>query len=334
MTITMPSPTALAVSTSKALDLMLGIQTKYVFHEREERHWLAVLWAAHTHGMAQWRYTPRLYITAPEPACGKSTQLDVISLFSDSKLRGSSVTGAALFRAIASSPRTVLLDEVDETLSGPADKTLRAVFNDGYDREGTVLRATGEYPIYAAMALCGIGSNVPDATRTRTIPLQMTKGRPCVTDFDSDDHQAVKTRVVALLSDASLSWNARGVTLPVGCTGRQAQLWRPLMAVAQAAGGVWVERAHAAYALCQWESLASVQNRVLRAVWTWFNENPDAQRVSSSVLAAQVTSYDDLPKVSAKSLAVKMAAYGVRPRKVSSMYYYREDLAPAFSRWL
>lgn len=334
MTITMPSPLDLSQAVSTALEMMLAVQTEYVFHERQERHWLAVLWAAHTHGMAQWHHTPRLYITAPEPACGKSTQLDVINTFSDSPLRGSSVTGAALFRAIDASPRTVLLDEVDETLAGPTDRTLRAVFNDGYDRAATILRADGEYSAYSAMALCGIGSNVPDATRTRTIPMKMSKGKPLSLDFDGYDHENIKTEVIRLLSDASLSWNPRAVSLPAGCTGRQAQIWRPLFAVAQAAGGVWVKRAEAAYALCQWESLASEQNRILRAVSDWFAEHPDSNRVASSVLAAYVSGHDELPKVSAKALATKMSAYGVRPRKVSAMYYYREDLAPVFTTWL
>lgn len=111
------------------------------------------------------------------------------------------------------------------------------------------------------------------------------------------------------------------------------QLWAPLHSVAAAAGGDWPARAKAAQEVHQWPSHENEQKSVLRATRAWFATNKE-DRVTSAVLAEFINSDDRLPNVTPKGLAGRMRGYGVTPRKISHMYYFREDLEPVWAEWL
>lgn len=310
------------------LNRLAEFSARFVYHPDRSTHDLTTLWAAHTHSMQTWRATPRLFITAPEPGCGKTTQAEVLLFASRNGILAATTSTAGLFTIVNS--RTVFLDETDNLFSAhPERKVLAAVLNNGYTPGGFVLRKDGPIPVYGALAFAGIeDGRMPEPTRERCIPVRMRVGKPAEA-FDPFDHIAYGDEVQARLRDAAESWT---YVKPHEVT-RDNQIWAALHSVAAAAGEDWPERAATAQEVHQWPTTANEQKSVLAATRDYFSE-VKAERVSSTVLAEFISADDRLPNVTPKGLAGRMRGYGVEPHKVSHMYYYRADLAPVWAEWL
>lgn len=310
------------------LDRLSTFYRRFIYHPDESTYDLMTLWAAHTHAMHLWRATPRLYIVAPEPGCGKSTQLEAVKFASRLGIRAATTSAAGLFSIVTT--RTVFLDEVDNLFTSYSERgVLRAVINDGYTPDGFVLRKDGPLPCYGALAFAGIeNGTMPEATRTRCIPIRMRLGEPPEW-FDPFDHIAYADELAARFAHHAESWT----TVRLGSIKRTNQIWVPLHSVAAAAGEDWPQRAQRAQEAHQWPTEANAQKAVLGATRDWFAEHKD-DRVSSAVLADYINADDTLPSVTPKSLASRMRGYGVVPRKISHTYYFRDDLAPVWAEWL
>lgn len=317
-----------AESLATTLSRLSEFYRRFVYHPDESTYDLSALWAAHTHAMYKWRATPRLFIVAPEPGCGKSTQAEVLKFASKAGIRAGTTSAAGLFTIVTT--RTVFLDETDNLFtSHPERKVLAAILNDGYLPDGYVLRKTGPIPVYGALAFAGIETGrMPEPTRQRCIPVRMRVGEPAE-HFDPYDHIAYADEVQARLSAAAESWEYVKPQ-PVN---RNNQIWAPLHSVAAAAGEDWPERAKRAQEAHQWPTEANEQNALLAATRDYFAEHK-AERVASSVLVEYINTDDTLPTMTPKRLAGVMGAYSVKPRKVSHMYYFKADLAPVWAEWL
>ena len=92
-------------------DLVACIR-KYIVMADDETTATA-LWIAGTHTFETFPIFPRLFITAPDKECGKSTLLDLIELLVPRPLQCANITAAALFRTIEAARPTMLLDEAD-----------------------------------------------------------------------------------------------------------------------------------------------------------------------------------------------------------------------------
>ena len=310
------------------LDRLATFMARFVYHPDPSTYDLSALWVAHTHSMQTWRATPRLFIVAPEPGCGKTTQADVLRLGSRAGIRAATSSTAGLFSIVTT--RTVFLDETDNLFTSHQERgVLRAVINDGYTPDGFVLRKNGPIPCYGALAFAGIeNGTMPEPTRQRCIPVQMRVGEPAEA-FDAFDHIAYADELQARLSAAAREWTHVKPTR----VNRNNQIWAPLHSVAAAAGDDWPQRARKAQEAHQWPTEANEQKAVLSKTRDYFTDH-QGDRVASAVLADYISADDTLPSVSAKSLAGRMKGYGVEPRKISHMYYFRADLSPVWAEWL
>ncbi len=162
---------------------------------------------------------------------------------------------ALLTRMLAARPRTLLIDEVDRSLS--ADKEgigeLLAVLNSGYKRGATrpVLVPAGggqwqaaEMPTFAPVALAGNTPNLPDDTRSRIIRVLLLPdldGRVEESDWELIDEEAagLAKRVAQWADQVREEIKGCRPTLPEGITGRFREKWAPLRRVAELAGGRW-----------------------------------------------------------------------------------------------
>ena len=86
-----------AESLATTLSRLSEFYRRFVYHPDESTYDLSALWAAHTHAMYRWRATPRLFIVAPEPGCGKSTQAEVLKFASKAGIRAGTTSAAGLF---------------------------------------------------------------------------------------------------------------------------------------------------------------------------------------------------------------------------------------------
>ena len=226
------------------------------------------LWACHAHirdddGRLAFRATPRLLLMSSRPGSGKSRVLELLGrLCPYTYGLDTEPTAAGLAHTLDKEHATALIDEADVLFgAGKRKEAVRAVVNSGYTSNGTVLRMKGSHAerarVFGPMALAGLdvleksSGNALDATLDRCIIVRMVKSHGHVADLN-----AKADRAGALLKGALTAWaqSAGGeITdaepdLPAGVHGRMAQIWTPLVAIADHAGGDWPDRARAACA--------------------------------------------------------------------------------------
>ncbi|WP_063730185.1 DUF3631 domain-containing protein [Streptomyces sp. RTd22] len=221
------------------------------------------LWDAHAHLLDCFDSTPRLAFLSPEPGSGKSRALEIVETLVPQPMVAVNASAAALFRAVsgAEGRPTILFDEID-TVFGPKagdNEELRGFLNAGHRRSGVTYRCVGDggnqtvqaFPSYAGVAVAGLGS-LPDTILTRSVIIRMR--RRARNEKVQPFRQRIHTKEGNALRDRLANWadSVRDLVdgvfpdMPDEVTDRPADVWEPLIAVADAAGGDWPERARAA----------------------------------------------------------------------------------------
>lgn len=214
------------------------------------------LWTLHTWAIEQSWTTPRLLITAPLPASGKTTVLDHLSRLCKAPRMMANAPTKALSARLAHGS-TLLLDESDKWGNGEDVRALFGIVNSGYKRGGTYVvlepDETGKYvptdfPVFGAVAFAGISPNLPDDTLTRSLTVHLlpdVNGVAEESDWEAGieaEARSLRARIEAWAREAQLSQTE---VLPDGVTGRLREVWRPLQRVADQIGGDWPERCRA-----------------------------------------------------------------------------------------
>jgi hypothetical protein len=320
-------------------------------------------WAVHTHCVDLFRHTVRLLFTSPQPECGKTTALEALALVCCKSLPTSNVTAAALFRTVEARHPTLLIDEGDTFLVGADD--LRGILNAGHKRGGQVLRCVGDdsepraFPVFGPAALAAIG-RLADTIQGRSIKVLMK--RATRTEEPKPLGPAAEREAAELASQCA-RWVADNTdtlrdadpALPGSLFNRSADNWRPLFAIAQAAGGDWSERlAKSVAVLAQGESDTEGRGiRLLADVRSVFDEQRTklaaevANKIASehlcSVLTADATGpwaeYKGGKPLSQTQLANIVKPFGIRPHSVrigtgTPKGYERDDFEEAWQRYL
>lgn len=227
-----------------------------------ERYLIAVtLWVVHTWLAEHADSTPRLAVLSPEKASGKTRLMEVIELLVYAPLRVSSTTSAALFRSLGKGPRTLLIDEIDTVFGGygSQNEDLRAFLNAGHRKGASITRCTGdgakmdvmEFPSFAPAAMAGIGT-LPDTILDRSVIVPMQRRRPDeqVTSFRyrlaREEAAPLARRIGAWAARAGAQVEQIIPAMPIGLSDRPADVWEPLIALADAAGGTWPQQARTA----------------------------------------------------------------------------------------
>lgn len=239
------------------------------FHRRfnvfpHEAAYIAVtLWDAHAHLLDCFDSTPRLAFLSPEPGSGKSRALEVVETLVPQPMTAVNASAAALFRSV-SNPNgrpTILFDEID-TIFGPKagdNEELRGFLNAGHRRTGVTYRCIGDggnqtvqaFPSYCAVAVAGLG-NLPDTIMTRSVIIRMRRRarNETVESFRARLHEAeghkLRDRLAQWTEQTRDSVMGAWPEMPESVTDRPADVWEPLLAIADAAGGHWPDRAREA----------------------------------------------------------------------------------------
>lgn len=324
------------------------------------------LWAAHAHMVEHFHTTPRLALLSPEPGSGKTRVLEVLDLLVPGSMFCLSASPAAIFRTLANGQVTLLLDECDAIFSkrgkDDTNEDLRALLNSGYKRGATIPRCVGpkhevqNFGVFCATALAGLG-DLPYTVMSRSVIVRMRRRAPneTVDSFRSREHEpighAIRDRLTEwgqlVGSEAGNAWPV----LPAGIVDRPSEIWEPLIAVADAAGGQWPELSRAAcVSLCRVaeDQKVSLGIRLLSDLRTIFGER-DALH-TETILARLCGEGDELgadapwgdlhgKPLGVRALATMLKRYGVSPKKVtisgkSLQGYRRENLWDAWTRYL
>ncbi len=217
------------------------------------------LWVAHTHLIEVFESTPRLALLSPEPGSGKTRVLEILELLVLRPVARMNCSPAYLIRRVAApeGPPTLLYDEVD-AIFGPRAREhedVRALLNAGHRRGAVAHRCTNrgnqivteDFPAFSAVAMAGLG-RLPDTLMTRSVIVRMRRRAPHehIDQFrrrlNGPEGEALRERLAAWA--AAVGPLVEGVfpSMPDGVADRAADVWEPLLGVADAGGGVWPER--------------------------------------------------------------------------------------------
>jgi hypothetical protein len=346
-----------------ALDEVRAFIGRFCALPTEHAYTATALWAAHAHVLDAFDSTPRLAFLSPEPGSGKTRALEILTLLVPWPMHAVNATPAALFRSVAdkASRRTILFDEID-TIFGPKAKEheeLRGLLNAGHRRSGVAYRCVGqgtkqvvmEFPAFAAVALAGLGK-LPDTILTRSVVIRMRRRAPDehVEPYRARVHEPEGWKLRGLLADWTTTvadrltgyWPA----MPPGVTDRPADVWEPLLAIADAAGGPWPARARGA---CAWlvrdnaDRGISLGIRLLADLRDIFD---GARALPTEDILTRLHALDAAPWADLKGqpldprgLARLLDPYDIYPGKVKvagrALQGYRaEHLADAWTRYL
>jgi hypothetical protein len=360
------------LSGSALLDQVETFLGRFVAYPSEHARVAHALWIAHTHLMPAWESTPRIAFLSPEPGSGKSRALEVSELLVPRPVHAVNTTPAYLFRKVSdeAGPPTLLYDEID-TVFGPKAKDnedIRGMLNAGHRRGATAGRCvvrgrtveTEELPAYCAVALAGLG-DLPDTILTRSVIIRMRRRGPHehIEPFRHRIHKAeghwLRDQLAQWAADVIDELAGNWPDMPDGIEDRAADVWEPLLAVADVAddpGSVadegWPIRARVAavaFVADLQDHSVSLGVRLLEDVRTVFQQLGCVALPTGQLLTElreiEEAPWDDLrgKPLDARGLAYRLRAYGIRPKTIRTdgatpRGYTREDMVDAWSRYL
>ena len=315
----------------------------------------AALWVVHSYLIDCFLVSPRLAICSPTKQCGKTTLLDVLGRLVLKPLPTANVTASAIFRVVEAYRPALLVDEADTFLR--ENDELRGIINSGHRHGGSVLRAVGEdyepraFSTYSPCAIALIGK-LPDTLHDRSVIVHLKRRLPSETiaPFRAD-----RVGQLDVLARQAARWcrdHADEVAsvdpaMPAGIYNREADNWRPLLAIAYAAGGDWPKRARdaleAAHTADDDESRLSM---LLADIKTEFAARNTDQLPSASLVAALVeiegrpwAEYREGKPLTQNQLARALKPIGIGPENIREgdkvpKGYFLARFDDAFARYL
>jgi hypothetical protein len=205
---------------------------------------------------------------------------------------------------------------------------------------------TEEIPAYAAVALAGIGW-LPDTILSRSVIIRMRrrhageKVEPYRCRLHASEGNAIRDSIAAWTHGFELNWPE----LPLGIEDRSADVWEPLIAIADAIGSDWSKRGRdAAVALvtAAKEVEPSLGMRLLANIREVF----DADKFATKVLLEKLHAIPESPwrdlrgkPLDDRGLANRLRQYDIKSKDIRTSTgtlkgYYRADFQDAWVRYL
>jgi putative DNA primase/helicase len=245
------------VDGAEVLDAVVVTIQRHVNLPPTAAHAVA-LWAAFSHALDLCWFNPRLAICSPVKRCGKTTLVEVLTGLVARAKPSSGVTPAVVFRMIDLWKPTYLIDEADGYL--PNNDELRSVLNSSHTRTGAKIDRNVKDPdgdwvpksfsTWCPLVVAGIG-RLPGTLDDRSIKIRLQRKPRDIklVRFRADRVAGISDlgRMLArFVLDNQIAIREADIEPPEKLHDRSADNWRPLAAVAAAAGGEWPERAAAA----------------------------------------------------------------------------------------
>ncbi len=197
---------------------------------------------------------PILAILSVVKRSGKTTALAVLLAIASRPLPGSNITPSALFRAVDKHHPTLVIDEADSFLRD--NEEMRGILNAGHTRSTAyVIRNVPvgdgyepmQFSVWCPKAVAGIGK-LAATLEDRSVIIHARRRAPGehverlrLDRLSELEHLRRKCRRWG--DDNFVSLGIADPDMPPLTSDRATDNWRPLMAIAQAAGGEWPDRA-------------------------------------------------------------------------------------------
>jgi putative DNA primase/helicase len=342
------------VITGQLLDQIVALSNKHVVL-RPHGSTAIALWTLHAWTLDAAQNSPLLAIVSPVKRCGKTTLLTLLYHIVPRPLSTANMTAPVLFRAAELYQPTLLIDEADTFLTGKDD--LRGMLNSGHSRDtAKVMRCSNShelqtYKTWAPKIIAQIG-RPHDTLADRSISISMrraARGEKVARLHDSAVILANCKRMAARWAlDYLETLRSADPTIPRTLNDRAADNWRPLLAIADLAGGDWPNRAReAAIALSGSTDDESLCIQLLADIRRIFQDSA-VDRLRSQDMVELLAVESDRPwaeyrngkPITQRQLAVLLEPFGIESRTIrvgkrkTPKGYYRGHFDDAFNRYL
>lgn len=345
------------------LDTLAATFRSYIVCTAEQAHTWA-LWVAHTHAFTAAETTPYISIRSAEKRSGKSLTLELTEHYVPQPLMAANISVAALAHTVADGC-TLLLDEVDSIFRrGPSSETqeaLQGILDSGYRRSGSYVRMVGQganmvphrFPTFGPKMLAGIGA-LPGTLDDRCIVFTLHRRRK------SEPVRAFRYREVseeaAPVREALARWARHAVpslaaarpSIPDTLSDRAADVWEPLLAIADMAGGEWPQRARAAAITLSGGDARDDESTGVRLLADLVEPLSAGRPRPTLELLAHLNGLEESPWATwnggrgmrPQDLARALRPFGIRPRTVrlpdtqTAKGYHPDDFRDALERYL
>jgi putative DNA primase/helicase len=326
------------------------------------------LWCLHSFAHDAAVISPILAVQSPEKRCGKTTLLIIISCLVSRGLVASNASTAVIFRLVDTTDLTLLFDEAD-TFIRDENSELRGLLNSGHNRRGaTFLRCVGDnhepkaFKTWCPKVIAGIGT-LPETLQDRSVVIAMRRRSPDDPAIESlrldrtHDFARLRRKAARWADDHLEGIRERDPEVPSGMNDRAADNWRPLLAIADEAGGpAWPQRARDAAKVLSAqndEATASWTTELLRDIREVFDGliapatlNPQfrSDRLSASKLAESLAGMKsgrwakwgkDGKPITTHTIARALKGFGIKSwEKEAGNFYFRADFEDAWRRYV
>lgn len=300
-------------SPESLLDNTRGFLERFIAYPNPESAVAHSLWILHAHLVEAFDTTPRLAFLSPEPGSGKSRALELTEALVPRPELTVNNSVSFIFRSISAGDGlpTLLLDEADAVFSNKkadGNEDLRGLLNSGYRKGASVGRTSSKgrdfevekFPSFCAVAFAGL-HRLPDTLMTRSVIVAMKKRRP---DQKVESYRPRYERLKSENLRERLAEYAETIReevaeyfpeLPETVVDRDADVWEPLIAIADKVGGKWpgLARQSATFLLAQGKNKPeSFGVRLLRDIRQVFG---DSDRLSTYELLDRLHSLEGSP---------------------------------------
>lgn len=313
-------------------------------------------WCILAHAFDAFRVVPMLAFESPEPGCGKSTLMEIVSHLAPAPILASNISPAALFRVIDLKKPTLLIDEADTFVS--LNEELRGVLNSGHARSTAyVWRCEGEgadlaprqFSTWCPKSVALIGE-LPATLQARSIVIRLRRklSSERVAKIKVADEAAfleLRRKLARWAADHAQGLSHAEPVMPAGLANRVEDNWLPLVAIADTAGADWPLAIHAAsvaaVGLAAEFDEPSAAVRLLADMRGVFDRH--GERIGSQSMVGHLVQIEDAPwgawrrdkPISPQGVARLLKDFSVKPRQDNrGSHWRRDDFADAWTRYL
>ena len=287
------------------------------------------LWTLHAWTADAGDISPFLVLVSPTKRCGKTNVLIILLYLTPRSELASNISASALFRYVEELRPTLLIDEADSFVKD--NEEMRGILNSGQTRAAAhVIRnveTNGEhkprrFSTWAPKAIATIRS-LADTLEDRSVVLQLQRKSKAASVArlrrrDNDEFARLRSRAARWAADNFSKLTDPDPDIPDALNDRAADNWRPLLAIADLAGGAWPQRARESACLLSGEGhdSTSVNVELLADIRLAFGET---DVIRSADLVAKLTADPERPwaewrhgkPITQKQLAGLLAPFGI-----------------------
>ena len=344
------------------------------------------LWVVHTYAFELRNVSTYIGLGSPQKRCGKTTLLSVLSELVSRPVVASNISPPALFRAIEEARPTLLIDEADTFLqandemrgilnSGYTRKTAyvvrvanetrpavldhkaeRGVRNkegpcgtpsegtNGHGRDSRLAR----FSCWCPKVIAAIG-RLPETLLDRCIPITMQRkmaDEACQRLRNLDGHP-LRRRCARFVADHAEAIATARPEIPAQLNDRAGDIWEPLLALADLAGGEWPKLARdAALQMSAGLPDSTIIGSLLLDILVEFVER-NVERIFSRDMMESLNRLRERPWAELRKgketdglwLAQQLRPYGVRPKtmwigETAAKGYEKSDFEEVWHRYV